>query len=181
MTYNKGGRQPTAGLGPRSCESCGTEFQPYRSNQTTCSRTCYRATPRAREAQKRLDARPDRRARKNEVRRLGGKWSKKTTAAARRSNLRVRGWTVEAYEAKLAEQDGKCRLCGAEPRPDGVKAASKLHADHDHVTKLPRDLLCGRCNVGVGMFRDDPALLRAAAEYIERHRAAVLREGEPSG
>ena len=91
-------------------------------------------------------------------------------------NLAKRGWTVALYEQRLAEQDGKCFLCGATPDPNGIKAASKLHADHDHVTHRPRDLLCGRCNVGVGMFRDDPALLRAAAEYIERHRAAVQQE-----
>lgn len=95
-------------------------------------------------------------------------------------NLAKRGWTIEAYEAKLAEQDGKCHLCGAVPDPNGIRAASKLHADHDHITNLPRDLLCGRCNVGIGMFRDDPALMRAAAEYIERHRAAVRQEESQS-
>lgn len=170
----RSGRQPEVGLGPRSCEVCGTEFQPYRANQLTCSRICYKKTERYREVQRRNDARPERQARKNELRRGSGKQAPKTREAARRANLAARGWTVAAYDAKLAEQDGKCILCGSEPDPNGVKAASRLHADHDHVTKQRRDLLCGRCNVGIGMFRDDPVLLRAAAEYIERHRAAVL-------
>jgi hypothetical protein len=32
-------------------------------------------------------------------------------------------------------------------------------------------LLCQRCNFALGLLRDDPDLMRAAADYIEIHRA----------
>ena len=64
-------------------------------------------------------------------------------------------------------------LCGKAAKPGGVRAASKLHADHDHATGRHRDLLCLSCNNGIGYFYDNPALLRAAADYIERHRQVL--------
>ena len=161
-----GGRQPAKGLAPRNCIVCGTQFQPYRANGFTCSRECYRRTPAWQEAQQRSDKRPERRARKNELRR-----GKPITAATnRRNQMRRYGVTPERHDQMLAQQQGLCAICGNPPDPNGVRAASRLHIDHDHVTDKVRALLCNNCNNGIGRFRDDPALLRAAAEYIERHR-----------
>lgn len=56
---------------------------------------------------------------------------------------------------------GACAICGRE-RP--------LYKDHCHVTGERRDLLCIRCNTGLGQFGDDPALLEAAARYVQHHR-----------
>lgn len=88
----------------------------------------------------------------------------------RRNALRRYGLTVEQYDAMLAEQSCVCALCGNPANPDGVRAASRLHVDHDHTTGQVRALLCNHCNRGIGAFVDDPDLLRRAAEYIERHR-----------
>lgn len=162
-----GGRRPAVGLKPRDCSVCGTRFQPYRANNWTCSRECYRKTPEWKEAARRSDMRPERQARKNELRR--GRES--VRLYNRKTQLARYGLTIELHDEMLIAQNGLCAICGKPPNPDGIRAASRLHADHDHVTGKVRALLCNSCNNGIGRFRDDPALLRAAAEYIERHRS----------
>jgi predicted nucleic acid-binding Zn ribbon protein len=166
-----GGRKPARGVPRRLCKVCGTEFQPYRITGETCSVTCYRTTPEYREAQQRTNARPERQARKNELRRTSPLQSATVRAYNRKAQLAKYGVTVEDYERMLSAQGGVCILCGSAPKPDGIRAASKLHVDHDHESGAVRDLLCVTCNQGLGCFRDDPGLLRSAAEYIERHRS----------
>ena len=61
----------------------------------------------------------------------------------------------------LEAQGGMCAICGTAPA---------AHVDHDHETGAVRQLLCFNCNGGLGQFNNDPAALRAAADYVERHR-----------
>ena len=60
-----------------------------------------------------------------------------------------------------AGQGDRCAICEA-PAPQ--------HLDHDHFNGRIRRLLCQRCNHGLGLFRDDPFLLRMVALYVETHR-----------
>jgi hypothetical protein len=78
------------------------------------------------------------------------------------------GLTAMRYSEMLAEQDGKCAICGYQPAPD--KRA--LAIDHDHKTGKVRSLLCGPCNRGIGQFRERADLLILAAEYLESHNSA---------
>lgn len=72
------------------------------------------------------------------------------------------GLTEADYDRMLTEQRGKCAIC-KRTEPNG---RGRWHIDHDHITGRVRGLLCNGCNAGLGHFRDDPAILRAAARYL---------------
>ena len=92
-----------------------------------------------------------------------GKASRARAGGSRTYHLTRRyGISATEADAMLADQGGVCGLC---------RAAPAVHVDHDHQSGAVRDLLCFNCNGGLGQFRDDPALLRAAARYVEAHRA----------
>lgn len=69
------------------------------------------------------------------------------------------GITIEQYEEMVMACDSRCHICG-------VKIETP-HVDHNHLTGEIRGLLCGNHNRGLGLFGDDPELLRAAAAYLE--------------
>lgn len=81
------------------------------------------------------------------------------------------GIDLAEYQRKFAAQGGVCACCKL-PETDTYRGQVKwLAVDHDHETGAIRDLLCCGCNKMLGYAKDAPALLRAAAEYLERHAA----------
>lgn len=102
-------------------------------------------------------------------------WARGRDPAKKRDG-RIRsefGVGVEQYDRMLADQDGKCAICGAE---SADSRGHKLHIDHCHATGRIRGLLCSNCNHGVGKFKDDPDRLRKAAAYLEAVDRVVLTE-----
>lgn len=81
------------------------------------------------------------------------------------------GITIDEFEHMAHTQDYRCAICNCrESAVDKLGLPRRLAVDHCHVTGKVRALLCTNCNKSLGGFRDDPDLLRTAAEYIERHR-----------
>lgn len=103
-------------------------------------------TPGARERRREYNARPE-------------------VVAAQRMN-----WVRRTYgQAGVAIEERRvagepCEVCG------GVTPAMSL--DHCHVSGEARGLLCRNCNWALGKVQDDPQILRALADYVEKHRAA---------
>jgi hypothetical protein len=56
-----------------------------------------------------------------------------------------------------------CAICGTTNWPG---RHNRPHVDHCHRTGKVRGILCSECNTGLGKFKDDPALLRRATEYV---------------
>lgn len=96
-----------------------------------------------------------------------------------RRRKRLFGLDVRAYQEKLQEQGGGCAICGGINRSTG----RALAVDHDHKCcpsekscgGCVRGLLCDNCNHGIGKFRDDPALLLKAVEYLRTWRVITTK------
>jgi hypothetical protein len=97
------------------------------------------------------------------------KWREANPGLHRARHMKNRyGIALDEYEAMVKLTGGRCPVCGQPPSPV-FEAAFDL--DHDHLTGKVRGLLCRPCNLALGGARDDPAILRALADYIEAHRA----------
>ncbi len=73
--------------------------------------------------------------------------------------------TLNEYNQLLSKQGNKCAICHI----DQSHCKRPFAVDHDHVDKEIRGLLCGRCNVGLGMFCDNYNYLKNAAHYLGYH------------
>lgn len=103
--------------------------------------------------------------------RVAKKWQKDnserfkvTTTRWRQANVgRKFGLAAGEYDRLLAAQDSKCAICDQPP------SGRRLAVDHCHETGKVRQLLCGSCNRGIGMFKHDAGLLLKAVAYLTLH------------
>lgn len=79
------------------------------------------------------------------------------------------GVTLDQYREMLTAQNGVCATCKQPETAVRNGRVMQLSIDHHHETGAVRGLLCKGCNNGIGWFRESPAAMRAAADYIEHH------------
>lgn len=85
----------------------------------------------------------------------------------RNANLKAKfGITLQTFDAISKEQGGVCAICGE------ANKGKHLVVDHCHTTGKIRELLCSRCNTGLGMFKENPVALRNAISYLRKHKEA---------
>lgn len=76
------------------------------------------------------------------------------------------------YREIFDAQGGVCALCSKDHYGWGGRHRA-LVVDHCHKTHRVRGLLCSDCNTALGRFGENPARLRAAAEYLENGAPAL--------
>lgn len=159
----------------RVCRGCGAPFSGRDRRAEFCSDKCKEGTRwrlAREETLKRVDLLPPCIV-------CGGKIVAKTVKALccsyecsvkwgnTRKRLEKYGLTHDELKA-LYEQNAVCGVCGTD---DWGRYGPVV--DHDHVTGRIRGILCGTCNTGLGLFRDDPERLRKAIAYLMRSIAAT--------
>lgn len=79
--------------------------------------------------------------------------------------------SLAARDALLASQGNACAICGTKDCVWGKGFTKRWHIDHKHDgTANHRGILCAECNHTIGRAKDDPALLRKMADYIESYQ-----------
>lgn len=153
---------PTTKRGAETAEYHRAYYEARREKYKESARKWYEANRgrvAARDRAKRASRSPEEKARRHAV-------------AQDTRRLREFGLPKGQYAAMLKAQGGVCALCGeAESGRTRLGTPIALHVDHDHTTGQIRALLCGNCNRAIGHLKDDPALIRKAALYVEAYRA----------
>ena len=76
--------------------------------------------------------------------------------------------TEDQYNLMLEKQNGLCAICKQPPINE------PLCIDHNHETDEIRGLLHRVCNTGIGNLKDNSALCRLAADYLDNPPARGL-------
>jgi len=86
-------------------------------------------------------------------------WAASILTAADREDI---DRLADELMAELMVERGPCDICRHRTR------TRSLNRDHDHRTGQLRGRLCWGCNIGLGHFGDDPAVLRGLVNYLVR-------------
>lgn len=82
------------------------------------------------------------------------------------------GITKEDYNNLLKEQNHTCAICNkVDPTPN-----RRLAVDHNHKTNEIRGLLCGKCNIALGLFDDNTDLMLKAIEYLKYANTNLIKK-----
>lgn len=111
--------------------------------------------------------------RKNRVARAeyNREWRKSNPDKVRASKVKsTYGLDAAAHAAMRDAQGGCCAVCH-EPLRGGRAEC----VDHNHASGRVRAILCAGCNKAIGHASENPAVLRALADYVEHWEGVMPR------
>jgi len=79
------------------------------------------------------------------------------------------GISLHEFELMVKKQSNLCAICNSQETLFD-KRANKIRSlvvDHDHRSGKIRGLLCGACNKGLGLFKDNSEIIKKASEYLK--------------
>lgn len=89
---------------------------------------------------------------------------------SKKDALKIYNLTIEKFLLLVKKQNNKCAICSnGETNKHKNGLIKNLSVDHCHKTGKIRGLLCGNCNRGLGMFKDEIYLLQKAKEYLGKN------------
>jgi hypothetical protein len=93
------------------------------------------------------------------------KWNKdnpeKSKSATIATSRKIKyGISREEYGKMLVDQNNQCAICQ-------IQIGWEAAVDHCHNTNKVRGLLCRKCNLGLGGFKDNVETIRRAIEYVK--------------
>lgn len=104
-------------------------------------------------------------ANKDKQRQQATQWIATNPIRYRDSQYRKKfGITYDEVQAMREQQGNRCIICGKEF--DVSSRHTTYCVDHCHTEGHVRGLLCGACNKGLGLFKDDPQILANAIKYL---------------
>lgn len=104
---------------------------------------------------------------RNKQRVLDGKnrWAKNNYEKIRHYGLKNNySSSLQEYELIWKSQGYLCAICKRPKLPE----EKTFCLDHNHVTKKNRGILCHKCNMGIGYFKESVESLQHAVEYLEK-------------
>lgn len=71
---------------------------------------------------------------------------------------------------KLIKETPNCEICNIklENNETSLSKSAWFNVDHCHETGKVRGILCSKCNIGLGMFKDNIASLKTAIKYLKQ-------------
>lgn len=73
--------------------------------------------------------------------------------------------SFEEYIKLYKLANGKCEICN-----NADSRNARVSLDHCHKSLKIRGFLCGKCNMALGVFKDDISLLNNAVLYLKKYK-----------
>lgn len=146
----------------RKCKKCSEEkpLELFRKNKSCAEGRTYECLVCTREYKRNLEA-----SNKEHFKKYKKKYR---TQGSRRAECIKKDYGISYDEyVDIYNRDlGKCRICSKTLAIEKTENLETASIDHCHKSGRIRGILCGKCNIGIGMFDENLDLLLKARDYL---------------